>query len=121
MSKRSGRLVYSTDSGRSCPQCRQVVSRCRCRTQSSAAKPDSGDGVVRLHHERKGRKGKGVTLIRGLALGDDDLAALAKQLKSACGVGGTVKDRVIEVQSADREKLRALLVAQGYQVKIAGG
>ncbi|MFK7914007.1 MAG: translation initiation factor [Pseudomonadales bacterium] len=82
---------------------------------------DPGDGIVRLHLERKGRKGKGVTLIRGLPPGKDATLKLAKQLKSACGVGGAVKDGVIELQSIDRDKIRGLLEAQGHRVKLAGG
>jgi translation initiation factor 1 len=82
---------------------------------------DAGDGIVRLHRETKGRKGKGVTVIKGLALAESDLATLAKTLKSRCGVGGSVNAGIIELQTADREKIKSLLEAQGYTVKIAGG
>ncbi|MGI9325872.1 MAG: translation initiation factor [Pseudomonadales bacterium] len=76
---------------------------------------------MRLHQETKGRKGKGVTLVQGLMLAEQALSALAKRLKSGCGVGGTVKANVIELQTADREKIKALLEAEGYVVKLAGG
>ena len=134
MSKRlsqnsDGRLVYSTDGGRQCPQCRQTTSTCRCSTSPRQNVPrqpvtgatDPGDGVVRLHLERKGRKGKGVTLVRGLNLGKDELAIVAKHLKMSCGVGGAVKDGVIELQSVDRDKIRTLLETRGHRVKLAGG
>jgi translation initiation factor 1 len=81
----------------------------------------TSDGVVRLHRETKGRKGKGVTLVKGLGLGDVELATLAKTLKSACGVGGAVKSGVIELQTSEREKIMGLLEAAGFTVKIAGG
>jgi len=114
----SGGLVYSTDSGRMCPVCRQPVARCLC----SAAKPRAqGDGIVRVSRETKGRAGKGVTLVKGLALDDAALVALGKQLKTACGSGGTVKDGVIEVQGDHCERVMALLQAQGHKVKRAGG
>ena len=114
----SGGLVYSTDSGRMCPACRQPVTACVC----VAAKPRAPtDGIVRVSRETKGRAGKGVTLVKGLALDDAALAALGKQLKTACGSGGTVKDGVIEVQGDHCERVLALLQAQGHKVKRAGG
>ena len=114
----SGGLVYSTDSGRMCPVCRQPTDRCQC----SSAKPrPASDGIVRVSRETKGRAGKGVTLVKGLTLDDAALVALGKQFKTACGSGGTVKDGVIEVQGDHCERVMALLQAQGHKVKRAGG
>ena len=79
------------------------------------------DGIVRLHRESKGRRGRGVTLVKGLALAEAELVALAKILKSGCGVGGSVKAGVIELQTSDREEIKTLLEARGHTVKIAGG
>jgi translation initiation factor 1 len=62
-----------------------------------------------------------VTVVRGVPLDADALAALGKQVKTACGSGGTVKDGVIEVQGDHVERVMALLVAQGYTVKRSGG
>ena len=115
--KKSG-LVYSTDQGRMCPHCRHPLTDCRCQQNASAP---SGDGVVRIKRETKGRKGKGVSLVTGVPLAGDELKALAKKLKQSCGVGGTVKDGVIEVQSDNREKIKAELEKAGYTVKLAGG
>ena len=85
----SGGLVYSTDSGRMCPVCRQPVAACRCA--SSIARPlPAGDGVARIRREVGGRGGKTVTVVTGLALDPVALVALSKRLKSACGTGGTV-------------------------------
>ncbi|MEZ5525576.1 MAG: translation initiation factor Sui1 [Pseudomonadales bacterium] len=114
---RSSQLVYSTDQGRICPDCRQPKTACCCKT---AAAPVS-DGPIRIRRQTKGRKGKGVTLIEGIPLADDDLKALAKQLKKACGSGGTVKNGVIEIQGDYREQALAYLVKQGYEAKLAGG
>ena len=114
----SGGLVYSTDSGRMCPACRQPVASCQC---SSARPQPASDGIVRVSRETKGRAGKGVTLVKGLLLDDVELQALGKQLKAACGSGGTVKDGVIEVQGEHCERIMALLQAQGHKVKRAGG
>lgn len=113
----NGGLVYSTEAGRMCPACRQPIAKCACR-KNAAAPPT--DGVVRLFFETKGRGGKGVTVVRGLGLDEDALAALGKKLKAACGVGGTAKDGAIELQGDHRDRVMALLVAQGHKVKKAG-
>jgi translation initiation factor 1 len=112
-----GGLVYSTDSGRMCPACRHPVAACLCK----AAQAPPGDGSVRVSRESKGRGGKTVTLVRGLALDEEALAALGKRLRSACGTGGTVKDGVLEVQGDHTERVAALLRAEGFAVKRAGG
>ncbi len=79
------------------------------------------DGVVRVQRETKGRGGKSVTVVKGLALEAAALAQLAKQLKAACGSGGTVKEGVIEVQGDHVEAVMAALQKQGHRVKRAGG
>lgn len=114
---RSGGLVYSTDGGKMCPGCRQAVSACRCGTGGKPA----GDGVVRLQLERKGRKGAGVTLVSGVPLAETELKGLAKSLKQKCGVGGSVKHGVIEIQGDQILVLKPELEARGWTVKVAGG
>jgi translation initiation factor 1 len=101
-----------------CPVCRQPVASCVC--SAAKAMPQS-DGVVRVSRETKGRAGKGVTLVKGLALEPLALAALGKQLKTACGSGGTVKCGVIEVQGDHCERVMEVLKSQGFLVKRAGG
>ena len=113
-----GGLVYSTDSGRMCPACRQPVADCVCGKPASSP---AGDGIVRVSRETKGRAGKGVTLVKGLALDAAALAQTAKQLKAACGSGGTVKDGVIEVQGDHCDRVIDHLMKQGWKVKRAGG
>jgi translation initiation factor 1 len=114
----SGGLVYSTEAGRMCPVCRQPVAQCTCK---SARTLPASDGVVRVSRETKGRGGKAVTLVKGVALDEAGLIALGKQLKAACGSGGTVKDGVIEVQGDHCRRIVELLKAQGRVVKHAGG
>jgi translation initiation factor 1 len=113
-----GGLVYSTEGGRMCPHCRRPLAQCVCK---AASKATPGDGIVRVSRETKGRGGKAVTLVRGLPLDADALAALGRQLRSACGAGGTVKDGVVEVQGEHVERVAALLQHQGWAVKRAGG
>jgi translation initiation factor 1 len=87
----------------------------------STEKVQRAKDIVRVHRETKGRGGKAVTLVKGISLPLAELEALGKQLKAACGSGGTVKDRVIEVQGDHCDKVVTLLNAQGYQAKKAGG
>ncbi len=114
----AGGLVYSTEAGRMCPACRQPVAQCRCKEATTVP---AGDGVVRVSRETKGRGGKVVTLVKGLALDAVALVALGKKLKAACGTGGTVKDGVIEVQGDHVDRVVADLQAAGHRVKRAGG
>jgi len=116
-SSSSGGLVYSTDGGRMCPECRRPLSECMCK-----AKPVIiGDGVVRVSRQTKGRGGKSVTLVKGLALDPIALALLGKQLRTACGSGGTVKDGVIEVQGDHCDLVLETLKKHGHNAKRAGG
>jgi translation initiation factor 1 len=115
----TGGLVYSTESGRMCPDCRHPLADCTCKATASAA--PVGDGVVRVSRQSKGRGGKTVTLVKGLALDPVALAALGKQLRTACGTGGTVKDGVIEVQGDHCDLVVQTLDKLGYKPKRAGG
>jgi translation initiation factor 1 len=114
----SSGLVYSTDAGRMCPECRKPMTGCLCR--QTQALPKSAE-CVRVFRESKGRGGKTVTLVKGLALDPLALAQLGKQLKAACGSGGTVKDGVIEVQGDHCALVLQALQKQGYAAKRAGG
>ncbi|MCG7560469.1 MULTISPECIES: stress response translation initiation inhibitor YciH [Pseudoalteromonas] len=105
------RLVYSTESG-------------RIKHTESQQEPEVKlfkDGAVRIERQTKGRKGKGVMLVVGIDPAEHDLKKLAKTLKSKMGQGGALKDNIIEIQGDDRDKLKTLLEAQGFKVKIAGG
>ena len=114
-------LVYSTDHGRMCPDCGAPVASCRCATAGGRRGEPASDGRVRVRRETKGRKGKAVTTIEGLALDPFALAALAKELKQRCGSGGTVKDGRIEIQGDHVDALVADLRERGHDAKRAGG
>jgi len=111
-------MVYSTDTGRTCPGCGHPVAQCCCSRGKSLP---SGDGVVRISRQTKGRKGTGVCLISGLPLAEAEMKLLANQLKKRCGSGGTVKNGVIEIQGDHRETLVDALTKAGYKPKLAGG
>jgi len=119
----TGTIVYSSEHGRMCPECRNPASRCACRearSQEPALSP-GGKAVVRVGRETKGRKGKGVTVVTGVPLAGPALEELASRLKRSCGSGGTVKDGVIEIQGDHRDTLVAALERHGWIVKRSGG
>ncbi len=101
-------LVYSTDTGRISPREEPVIR-------------PKGDGIVRISRQTSGRKGKGVCIIKGLDLPDNELMVLAAELKKKCGCGGAIKDGDIEIQGDKRDLLKSLLEAKGLKVKLAGG
>ena len=105
-------LVYSTDSGRHCPDCSQPVEACICKQNQIPA---------RVRRESKGRGGKTVTTISGVPLALDDLTTLATALKKRCGCGGALKEGVIEIQGDHVDLLLAELTARGFRTKKSGG
>jgi translation initiation factor 1 len=114
-------LVYSTDAGRMCPECRQPLAACACAANAAQARRQAGDGIVRVSRETKGRGGKTTTVVRGVAWDLDATAALAKRLRTGCGAGGTVKDGVIEVQGDHVDLVIAKLTGEGLKVRRTGG
>jgi translation initiation factor 1 len=109
------RTVYSTDSGRACPRCGWPVAQCRCASKIDQPLPDRI--TVRLSIEKARRGGKTVTVLDGLPRNEPFLADLARELKRACGTGGTVAEGRVEIQGDRREALRPLLAAKGWTVK----
>jgi translation initiation factor 1 len=112
-------LVYSTDSGRMCPTCRLPQSDCSCAAKARTA--PVGDGRVRVRRETQRRGGKTVTVVRGLPLAAEPLAALGKRLRTACGTGGTTKDGLLELQGDHVDRVLAALAAEGFAAKRDGG
>jgi translation initiation factor 1 len=109
------RPAFETGRGRLCGGCGEPIADCRCAT--AAEKPVTARLRCVLRLEKKGRGGKTVTVVAGLPRNAAFLAALASELKRACGTGGTAADEAVEIQGDQRERLRPLLVAKGYSVK----
>ncbi|MFT5839125.1 MAG: translation initiation factor 1 [Flavobacteriales bacterium] len=102
------RLVYSTQTG-------------RIQNKEQIKPLINTDGIVRIRRETKGRKGKGMTTVTGLALPEKALKDLCSQLKKMCGTGGALKNGVIEIQGDNRDKIKAALEQLGHIVKLSGG
>lgn len=112
------RTVYTTESGRICPNCGMPVAICRCK---KAIPRTTGDGNVRIHLEKKGRGGKTVSVISGLNLPAEVIRQLSTEMKQRCGTGGTVKDGLIEIQGDHRDLLIEILNNKGIKAKRVGG
>ncbi len=112
---RDGRPVYETGKGRLCPKCGWPVDDCRCSRAAEEPVPARVTCVLRL--ETKGRGGKSVSVVAGLPRNQAFLAALAAELKRACGTGGTVADGAVEIQGDQRKRLRPLLSGKGWTVR----
>jgi translation initiation factor 1 len=91
------------------------------RRREPARKPVATGKRVRVRRETAGRRGKAVTTIYDLPLDDAGLRELAGRLKKRCGVGGSAKDGVIELQGDQRDVVIAELRAAGYDAVPAGG
>ncbi len=123
----NSRPVYSTETGRICPECGRPVSQCPCkrnRNRRADKQPPAGhprDGVIRVQRETKGRKGKTVTVVYGVPLESKALQEFAQKLKRCCGAGGTIKEGVVEIQGDHRQAVLDEIRKQGYTAKITGG
>jgi translation initiation factor 1 len=117
MAKRKGKLVYSTKTG-------DERKKARSSAGPSASLPPAQQDL-RIMRDKKGRKGKVVTVISGFVLTESDLKDLAKTLKNLCGAGGTTKTeddtQLIEVQGDHRDRIAEKLAELGYKVKFSGG
>lgn len=106
-----GGLVYSTD-----PNFKTEAQRIAETTLPPAEQP------LRIWFETKHRGGKAVTIIAGFVGKSSDLELLGKQMKQACGTGGSVKDGEALIQGDHRDKLLQWLLKNGYsKTKKAGG
>jgi translation initiation factor 1 len=110
MARRDRDLVYSSSDG----------DLRRARPQQVREHAAAG-GRVKVRRETAGRRGKAVTTISGVPVPDDELRALAGRLKKRCGVGGSAKGGVIELQGDHREAVMQVLRAEGYDAVLAGG
>jgi translation initiation factor 1 len=76
---------------------------------------------LKVRPEKKGRKGKTVTLVRGFSGTEKDIEELARLLKTKCGTGGSAKDGEIIIQGDFTDRVIAILSELNYKVKRSGG
>jgi translation initiation factor 1 len=114
---KNSQLVFSTDSNnQKCPKCGQL--ECICSTEKDT--PLAGQSA-KILIDRKGRKGKSMTVIEGLRVNPMHLAEIAKSIKQKLGTGGTAKNGRIEIQGEHRPKVASILQEMGVKTKNSGG
>jgi translation initiation factor 1 len=109
------RLVYSTEGGFDADAAKARPPR----PSAPAAAPGRGGGI-RISLDRRASD-RVVTVVTGLPGSPAEVAALAKELKTACGTGGTVKDGALELQGDHRGRVESVLGARGLRFKRSGG
>ena len=107
------RRVYSTDDG--------DLRKARPQQKRDHGTTPHPPRRVKVRRETAGRRGKAVTTVTGVPVGDEELKALAGRLKKRCGVGGSAKGGVIELQGDHRDTVVEVLREEGYDVVLAGG
>ncbi len=108
MKNRNYKIVYSSD-----PKVERDDD-----SISEENKIELKNQTLRICLDRKQRAGKSVTLIEGFTgWPDEKIEGLARTLKSQCATGGTVKNRIIEIQGDQRNKIDMILVKMGYKTQ----
>lgn len=98
-----------------CERCDELETDCRCEPESPPRVPPEKQ-TARVAVEKR-KRGKRVTVIRGLSEEDNDLPELLTRLKSKCGAGGTLKEGVLEIQGDQLDTIREALADIGYKVR----
>jgi translation initiation factor 1 len=98
-----------------CDRCGKPETECQCWPPASRYIPPASQ-IARISVEKR-KKGKVVTVIRGLNAENNDLPSLLSRLKSLCGAGGAIQDDCVEVQGDHQERISAALGELGYQVR----
>ncbi|MDB5388054.1 MAG: translation initiation factor, partial [Planctomycetaceae bacterium] len=100
-----------------CDRCGQPEPQCKCHPLPAAATTTPpNQQTARLSMEKR-KKGKLVTVIKGLPATGNDLPALLSKLKTSLGAGGTIEGDEVEIQGEHLDRVRLLLSQMGYKVK----
>jgi len=118
MARDSDSIVYSTDGSHklACPACQRHPCICPPVAEIVPAQTQ-----LRLRLDKKGRRGKAVTVVYDLPPHPDYFVGLLKTLKAHCGSGGALKEGCMEIQGDQRDKAQAFLEKMGFTVRRSGG
>ena len=94
-----------------CERCDELEEECTCPPEPPPRIPPQKQ-TARLSVDKR-KKGKVVTVVRGLPAQGNDLPDLLTQLKNACGAGGTLKEDDLEIQGRNVDKVRETLQKLG--------
>src|SRR5687768_14762792 len=107
------RLVYSTGGEVTAPLTAKPAAP-RPRGNARPAAPGGGGKGIRVRLEKR-PGGRDITTVLGVPGNPDVVAALARDLRAACGAGGTVRDGIIELQGDQCDRVRAVLLERGMK------
>jgi translation initiation factor 1 len=112
-----GRLFAGTEFYKppKCDRCGELEEECQCPPEP-APRISPEQQTAKLAIEKR-KKGKVVTVVRGLAAEGNDLTGLLTELKTACGAGGALKDDALEIQGKHLDRVRDALIAIGFKVR----
>lgn len=97
-----------------CERCGLLAAECQCPARLKSLLPTDKQ-TAKVGVEKR-KKGKLVTVIRGLSPRESDLASLLSKLQTSCGAGGSVQDDAVEIQGEHVERVRVLLTGLGYRL-----
>lgn len=100
-----------------CDRCGELEAACQCapeETKNEWARPETQRVAISVE---KRKRGKWMTVVRGLDAATSDLETLLTQLKSECGAGGTIRENDLEIQGNHLKRIASLLATQGFQVR----
>lgn len=98
-----------------CERCGALQEECQCGPPPPPRIPADQQTAKLVVEKRK--RGKLVTVVRGLPAEGNDLPALLSQLKTACGAGGSLHDDHLEIQGDQLERVRDQLRQIGYRTQ----
>jgi translation initiation factor 1 len=98
-----------------CDRCGLIEADCKCPPLPVLCIPPT-EQTARLVVEKR-RKGKVVTVVRGLTANGNDFPGLLTRLKAQCGAGGTLDGDNLEIQGEHTDRIRLLLAEIGYRVR----
>lgn len=98
-----------------CERCNELEADCQCEPLPEPTIPPEKQ-IAKIAVEKR-KRGKTMTVVRGLADDPAQLNDLLTQLKNKCGGGGTIRDGVIEIQGSHAERISTVLTELGYRVR----
>ena len=98
-----------------CEQCGELDEHCTCPPEPPPRMPPEQQTAHLAVEKRK--RGKVVTVVRGLDAEGNDLSELLTLLKTTCGAGGTLKENVLEIQGDQIDRVREALKKIGYRLR----
>lgn len=98
-----------------CERCGELEEDCTCPPPEPERIPPEKQTAKVFSEKRK--RGKVMTVVRGLPAVGNDLPALLTDLKTHCGAGGTLKGEDLEIQGDHVDRVRDRLGTIGYRTR----